>query len=144
MAASLNFFRRRRWNLNWCPVPARGDAPAVRSTPATLAVENPTPLPHADRTVISGTTARRNYPLLLGSVSLSAFAVNALLSVIIGPLTFLRTQGQISEQQVNSTNSIYSPLFFIPFLVPAPLAGYLDDRHPKSPWLLGGNLIRLA
>jgi LPLT family lysophospholipid transporter-like MFS transporter len=26
----------------------------------------------------------------------------------------------------------------------APLAGFLNDRHPKTVWLTGGNLIKLA
>jgi len=93
---------------------------------------------------MSANSATRNYPLLLGSLSLSAFADNALLSVLIGPLTFQRAQGLITEQQVNTVNAIYSALFFLPFLVLAPVAGYLNDRHPKTRWLLGGNLIRLA
>jgi LPLT family lysophospholipid transporter-like MFS transporter len=121
-----------------------GDTPNMPSPSATLAVENAPSIPHAAPAAMTHANATRNYPLLLGSLSLSALADNALLSVLIGPLTFLRAQGQITEQQVNSTNAIYSALFFIPFLVLAPVAGYLNDRHPKTRWLLGGNLIRLA
>src|ERR1051325_7583200 len=120
-----------------------GDTPNMPSPSATLAVENAPSIPHAAPAAMTHANATRNYPLLLGSLSLSALADNALLSVLIGPLPFLSEHGQITEQQVNSTNAIYSALFFIPFLVLAPVAGYLNDRHPKTRWLLGGNLIRL-
>jgi len=88
--------------------------------------------------------ATRDYPLLLASQFLSAFGDNALLSIILGPLTVARSAGTITEQQVNSTNALYSALFFIPFLFLAPLAGFLNDRFPKSVWLKGGLLIKLA
>jgi LPLT family lysophospholipid transporter-like MFS transporter len=86
----------------------------------------------------------RDYPLLLASQFLSAFGDNALLSVILGPLTVARSAGTITEQQVNSANAQYSAMFFIPFLLLAPLAGFLNDRFPKSAWLKGGLLIKLA
>jgi LPLT family lysophospholipid transporter-like MFS transporter len=31
----------------------------------------------------------------------------------------------------------------VPFIVLAPLAGYLNDRMPKTSWLVGGNLVKL-
>jgi LPLT family lysophospholipid transporter-like MFS transporter len=33
---------------------------------------------------------------------------------------------------------------FVPYVLLAPLAGYLNDRFPKTNWLLGGNLIKLT
>lgn len=87
---------------------------------------------------------QRNYPLLLVSQFLGAFGDNMLLAIILGPLTFAVKEHKITEQQVNSANGFYSVLFFIPFVVLAPLAGYMNDRHPKTSWLLGGNLIKLA
>lgn len=85
----------------------------------------------------------RNYPLLLASQFLGAFGDNALLAIILGRLTFDRTTGLITEQDVSNANAVYSALFFIPFVLLAPLAGFLNDRHPKTLWLLGGNLIKL-
>ncbi len=85
----------------------------------------------------------RNYPLLLGSQFLSAFGDNAILAVILGPLTFARAAGTITEAQVNSANALYSAVFFIPFILLAPLAGFLNDRWPKTRWLLGGNMIKI-
>lgn len=85
----------------------------------------------------------KNYPLLLGSQFLSAFGDNVMIAVILGQLTVLRMAGSISEQEVNSANAIYNALFFIPFLVLAPIAGYINDRYPKTHWLLGGNAIKL-
>lgn len=87
--------------------------------------------------------SKRNYPLLLGSQFLSAFGDNAILSVILGPLTFARAAGTITEAQVNSANALYSAVFFIPFILLAPLAGFLNDRFSKTRWLLGGNMIKL-
>ena len=86
----------------------------------------------------------RNYPLLLISQFLSAFGDNALLSVMLAPLTAKFTAGLIKEGEVNSTNALYSAMFFIPFLFLAPLAGFLNDRYPKSTWLKGGLLIKLG
>ena len=87
--------------------------------------------------------SKRNYPLLLGSQFLSAFGDNAILSVILGPLTFARAAGTITEAQVNSANPLYSAVFFLPFILLAPLAGFLNDRYSKTRWLLGGNMIKL-
>jgi len=87
--------------------------------------------------------AKRNYYLLLVSQFLGAFGDNALIAIILGPLTFQREAGQITEQQVNHANAFYSALFFLPFVLLAPLAGFLNDRYPKTAWLFGGNLIKL-
>ncbi|MCL5098835.1 MAG: MFS transporter [Candidatus Omnitrophica bacterium] len=87
--------------------------------------------------------SNRNYGLLLASQFLSAFGDNALLVIILGPLTFLRESGRITSEQVNDANAWYSALFFFPFVLLAPLAGFLNDRYPKTSWLLGGNLVKL-
>lgn len=85
----------------------------------------------------------RNYPLLLAGQFLGAFGDNFLLAGILAPLTFMKNAAQITEQQVNQTNTIFSMVFFIPFILLAPLAGFLNDRMPKTAWLRGGNLIKL-
>jgi LPLT family lysophospholipid transporter-like MFS transporter len=85
----------------------------------------------------------KNYPLLLSGQFLGAFGDNLLLAGILAPLTFLKNAGTIGEQQVNSTNTLFSVVFFVPFILLAPLAGFLNDRMPKTTWLLGGNLVKL-
>jgi LPLT family lysophospholipid transporter-like MFS transporter len=85
----------------------------------------------------------RNYALLLSGQFLGAFGDNFLLAAILGPLTFQLTTGVITEQQVNAQNALFSAVFFIPFIVLAPLAGFLNDRMPKTSWLLGGNALKL-
>ncbi len=86
----------------------------------------------------------RNYPLLLLSQFLSAFGDNAILAVIVGQLTVMKKQGLISEQLLRERSALYTLLLFIPYVLLAPLAGYLNDRYAKTTWLLGGNLIKLA
>jgi len=87
---------------------------------------------------------RQNYPLLLASQFLSAFGDNVILWFILGPLTAQQQQGLVTETQLSRANSLYTTLLFIPYVLLAPLVGYLNDRLPKTNWLLGGNLIKLA
>lgn len=86
----------------------------------------------------------RNYPLLLTSQFLSAFGVQAVLFVIIGQLTFQHNDGLITAKQLGIANALYASLLYLPYVGFAPLAGFLNDRFPKTNWLLGGNLISLA
>lgn len=88
--------------------------------------------------------APRNYPLLLASQFLGAFGDNFLLAAILAPLTFQKTAGQITEQALNAANARFNAVFFIAFIVLAPLAGFLNDRMPKTTWLTGGNLLKLT
>ncbi len=88
-------------------------------------------------------SAPRNYPLLLAGQFLGAFGDNFLLAAILGPLTFAQSAGQITEQAVNAQNALFSAVFFLPFILLAPLAGFLNDRFPKTTWLAGGNLLKL-
>lgn len=85
----------------------------------------------------------KNYPLLLSGQFLGAFGDNLLLAGILAPLTFLKNAGTITEREVNGTNTLFSIVFFVPFILLAPLAGFLNDRMPKTTWLLGGNLVKL-
>ncbi len=85
----------------------------------------------------------RNYSLLLASQFLSAFGVQAVLFVIIGPLTFQHNAGLITDKQLSIANALYACLLYLPYVGFAPLAGFLNDRFPKTRWLLGGNLISL-
>jgi LPLT family lysophospholipid transporter-like MFS transporter len=86
----------------------------------------------------------RNYPLLLAGQFLSAFGDNAILAVIVGQLTYLQKSGAISADQLRSSNTIYTSLLFVPYVLLAPLAGYLNDRYAKTRWLVGGNALKLA
>lgn len=85
----------------------------------------------------------RNYPLLLAGQFLGAFGDNFLLAGILAPLTYLKSAGTITEQQVNGTNFKFSIVFFLPFILLAPLAGFVNDKMPKTSWLLGGNVIKI-
>ena len=85
----------------------------------------------------------RNYYLLLAGQFLGAFGDNFLLKALLGPLTYQLLSHEITEQQVSSLNSRFSAVFFIPFILLAPLAGWLNDRMPKTSWLFGGNLIKI-
>jgi LPLT family lysophospholipid transporter-like MFS transporter len=86
----------------------------------------------------------RNYPLLLAGQFLGAFGDNFLLMGILGPLTYELASGRVTESKIDSENALYGLVFSIPFIVLAPLAGFLNDRMPKTQWLVGGNLIKLA
>ncbi len=87
--------------------------------------------------------SKKNYPLLLASQFLSAFGVQAVLFVIIGQLTFQHNSGLISAKQLGIANALYACLLYLPYVGFAPLAGFLNDRFPKTRWLFGGNLISL-
>lgn len=84
----------------------------------------------------------RNYYLLLAGQFLGAFGDNFLLAAILGPLTYQLTAGTITEQSVTAQNTIFSAVFFVPFIVLAPLAGFLNDRMPKTQWLRRGNALK--
>lgn len=88
--------------------------------------------------------SRHNYYLLLASQFLSAFADNAILIVILGPLMAQFKQGQITEQQQSIANVIYTGVLFIPYVLFASVAGYLNDRFPKTRCLMAGNVIKLV
>lgn len=86
----------------------------------------------------------RNYSLLLSGQFLSAFGDNAILMIILGPLMAQLREGIITPVEQQITNIIYTSLLFIPYVLLAPLAGYLNDRFAKERWLMGGNFIKLT
>ncbi|MGD1084454.1 MAG: MFS transporter [Verrucomicrobiota bacterium] len=85
----------------------------------------------------------RNYPLLLAGQFWSAFGDNFILALILGPILTGFQNGKISAQSQSLANICYTSLLFVPYVLLAPVAGYLNDRFAKSRWLLGGNLIKL-
>ncbi len=87
--------------------------------------------------------SNRNYPLLLAGQFLSAFGDNAILAVIVGQLTYLQKSGAITAAELRTSNTLYTSLLFLPFVLLAPLAGYLNDRFAKTRWLVGGNALKL-
>ena len=87
--------------------------------------------------------SRRNYPLLLLSQFLSALGDNAILAVIVGQLTYLQKSGVLTEAQLRTHNTVYTSLLFVPFILLAPVAGFLNDRHPKTSGLAAGNALKL-
>jgi len=82
----------------------------------------------------------RNYPLLLASQFWGAFGDNFILVVILGPIMNQFRDGKISAQTQSFENIYYTSLLFVPYVLLAPVAGYLNDRFAKNRWLLGGNL----
>jgi len=88
-------------------------------------------------------TPRRNYPLLLAGQFLGAFGDNAILAVIVGQLVYLQKSGAITTAELRTNNTIYTSLLFVPYVLLAPLAGYLNDRYAKTAWLTGGNALKL-
>lgn len=88
-------------------------------------------------------TPNRNYPLLLAGQFLGAFGDNAILAVILGQLTYLAKSGVITDTQLRTSNTLYTSLLFLPYVLLAPLAGYLNDRYAKTTWLTGGNALKL-
>jgi LPLT family lysophospholipid transporter-like MFS transporter len=86
----------------------------------------------------------RNYPLLLSGQFLGAFGDNAILAVIVGQLTYLQKAGAITAAELRTNNTLYTSLLFLPYVLLAPLAGYLNDRYAKTTWLTGGNALKLA
>jgi MFS transporter, LPLT family, lysophospholipid transporter len=86
----------------------------------------------------------RNYPLLLVGQFLGAFGDNFLLAAILAPLTYALTSGRITETTVSGENALFGLVFSVPFIVLAPLAGYLNDRMPKTCWLVGGNGVKIG
>jgi LPLT family lysophospholipid transporter-like MFS transporter len=87
--------------------------------------------------------SKRNYRLLLAGQFLGAFGDNFLLKALLAPLTYQLLAHQITDSQVSGLNSRFSIIFFVPFIALAPLAGWLNDRMPKTSWLFGGNLIKI-
>jgi LPLT family lysophospholipid transporter-like MFS transporter len=86
---------------------------------------------------------RRNFPLLLASQFLSAFADNFILMLILGPLLTALKTGGITPMQQSVANIYYTSLLLVPYVLLAPFAGFLNDRFSKNRWLWGGNLIKL-
>ena len=76
-------------------------------------------------------TPNRNYPLLLAGQFLGAFGDNAILAVIVGQLTYLQKSGAITEAGLRTSNTLYTSLLFVPYVLLAPLAGYLNDRYGR-------------
>lgn len=87
--------------------------------------------------------SRRNYPLLLISQFFGAFGDNAVLAVIVGQLTYLQQSHAISESELRTASTIYTLLLFVPYVLLAPIAGFLNDRYSKSTWLASGNALKL-
>ncbi len=85
----------------------------------------------------------RNYPLLLVSQFLGAFGDNCILAVILGPVMKRFQAGDITGSEQSIANIYYTSLLFVPYLVCAPLAGYFNDRYPKTHALIIGNGLKV-
>lgn len=88
--------------------------------------------------------SNRNYPLLLVSQFLGALGDNAILAIILGPVMKAFAEGKVSSHQQSVANIVYTSLLFVPYLIFASLAGYVNDRYSKTRWLALGNAVKLA
>ena len=86
----------------------------------------------------------RNYALLLISQFLGALGDNVILAIILGPVMKSFADGKITSQEQSIANIFYTSLLFVPYLLCASLAGYVNDRFPKTRWLALGNAVKLA
>lgn len=86
----------------------------------------------------------RNYPILLISQFLGALGDNAILAIILGPVMKSFAEGRITSQDQSVANILFTSLLFIPYLLFASLAGFVNDRFPKTHWLAAGNAMKLA
>jgi LPLT family lysophospholipid transporter-like MFS transporter len=89
------------------------------------------------------TAPLRNYPLLLSSQFLGAFGDNVILAVILGPVMKRFQAHEITAQYQQIANIVYTSLLFVPYLVFAPIAGYFNDRFPKTRGLMAGNGLKM-
>ena len=87
---------------------------------------------------------RRNYPLLLVSQFLGALGDNAILAIILGPLMKAFAEGKVTSPEQSIANIGYTSLLFVPYLIFASLAGYVNDRYSKTHWLALGNVVKLS
>jgi len=85
----------------------------------------------------------RNYPLLLSSQFLGAFGDNVILAVILGPVMKRFQAHEITAQDQQIQNIFYTSLLFLPYLIFAPIAGYFNDRFPKTQGLMAGNALKM-
>jgi|LSQX01.1.fsa_nt_gb LPLT family lysophospholipid transporter-like MFS transporter len=85
----------------------------------------------------------KNYPLLLCGQFFGALGDNALLAVILGQLTFLNQNGDMSGETLRFYNALFSTMLFVPYVVFAPWVGYLNDRFPKTTLLRVGNGFKI-
>jgi len=86
----------------------------------------------------------RNYVFLLISQFLGAFGDNFFLWIIIGPLGIEYQKGLITEKQLGEANAFYTCLLYAPYILLAPVAGYLSDRFSKTQCLIGANFIKIS
>ena len=96
-----------------------------------------------DGSPVKLTAPLRNYPLLLSSQFLSAFGDNVILAVILGPVMKSFQAHQITAQAQQIANIFYTSLLFVPYLFFAPVAGYFNDRFPKTRGLMAGNGLKM-
>ncbi len=86
----------------------------------------------------------RNYVFLLISQFLGAIGDNFFLWIIIGPLGVEYQKGLITEKQLGEANAFYTCLLYAPYILLAPVAGYLSDRFSKTQCLIGANFIKIS
>lgn len=84
-----------------------------------------------------------NYPRLLVSQFLGAFGDNYFLWLILGPLAIEHSKGIISDTELAMANALYTCLLYAPYVILAPVAGFLSDRFAKTRCLVGANLIKI-
>jgi len=87
---------------------------------------------------------KRTFNLLLAAQSLSAFGDNAVYSVIVGLLLQSVVGGKLTLTEFGIVSAVYANCFFLPYVLFAPLVGWISDHFEKRSVLFAANLIKAA
>lgn len=87
---------------------------------------------------------KKTFNLLLIAQSLGAFSDNAVYSVIMGMLLELVKSNKIDLARFGVDSAIYANCLFLPYVLFAPVLGFLSDRFTKRNILITANIIRAS
>ncbi|MFA7160158.1 MAG: MFS transporter [Kiritimatiellia bacterium] len=87
---------------------------------------------------------KRTFNLLIAAQSLSAFGDNAVYSVIVGMLLQSVAGGRLSLAGFGVASALYANCFFLPYVLFAPVLGWISDRFEKRSVLFAANFIKAA
>jgi MFS transporter, LPLT family, lysophospholipid transporter len=86
--------------------------------------------------------APKTFRLLLTAQSLSAFGDNAVYSVVMGVLLSQVNQNRIDLLAFGVQSAVYANCLFLPYVLFAPLLGWISDRYTKKNVLICANLLK--
>jgi LPLT family lysophospholipid transporter-like MFS transporter len=87
---------------------------------------------------------KRTFNLLIAAQSLSAFGDNAVYSVIVGMLLQSVAGGKLTPVEFGVVSAVYANCFFLPYVLFAPVVGWITDHFEKRSVLFAANLIKAA